>query len=216
MACFLFDLDGTLLDTRNLIVSSFQYTLKKHLNLEITPEELYPYFGEPLINTMKRFDHKQSQEMVQTYREHNIAFHDQMIEIFPGVEEIIPYIYGQGHVLGIVTSKLRHTAVRGIKHFKLESYFQTFVTIDDTINHKPHPEPIYLALSNLKITNKDQVYMVGDSIFDIRCAHNAGVKSCALGWSVFPTDQILAEKPNYYFNDIREMMDLVEGRCLHE
>lgn len=214
MACFLFDLDGTLLDTRKLIVNSFQYALKKHLNIEITPEELYPYFGEPLINTMNRFDHTQSQALVESYREHNHANHDQLIEIYPGVEEIIPYIYGQGHILGIVTSKLRYTAYRGIKYFDLDKYFSTIVTIEDTVNHKPHPEPIELALKNLEIVKKDQVYMVGDSVFDIRCAQNAGVKSCALGWSVFSAEEILAEKPDFYFKDIREMMDLVEGRLV--
>jgi pyrophosphatase PpaX len=210
MACLLFDLDGTLLDTRNLIISSFQHTFEKHLGLKITPEELYPYFGEPLITTMERFDPKQGRAMVDTYRAHNLIHHDEKIEIFPGVAEIIPYLYGKGHKLGIVTSKLRMTAERGIKFFGLEDYFDTFVTIDDTKNHKPHPEPIYLALERLQHKDLNNVYMIGDSPFDIQCAHNAGVKSCALGWSVFSKEQLMQDKPHYYLDSIKEMVDLAE------
>jgi pyrophosphatase PpaX len=210
MACLLFDLDGTLLDTRNLIVSSFQHTFEKHLGIKITPEELYPYFGEPLITTMERFDQKQGRVMVETYRAHNLINHDDKIEIFPGVAEIIPYLHSKGHKLGIVTSKLRMTAERGIKYFGLEDYFDTFVTIDDTKNHKPHPEPIYLALERLQHKDLSNVYMIGDSPFDIQCAHNAGVKSCALGWSVFSKEQLIQEKPHYYLETIKEMVDLAE------
>jgi pyrophosphatase PpaX len=78
ISAVLFDLDGTLIDTNNLIIQSFKHTYKKHLNREIDEKEIIMCFGEPLLDTLARYDRENAHEMIETYREHNEAIHDEL------------------------------------------------------------------------------------------------------------------------------------------
>jgi len=213
--CVLFDLDGTVLNTNNLIIKSFQHTLRQHLNLDVKPQDLYPYFGEPLRTTLERFGADLVEDLIATYREFNITNHDTYTTIFPGAKEVLQRLRRNGIQTGIVTSKIRFAAQRGLQLFKLENYFDVVVAAEDTAQHKPHPAPILTALARLNINNQG-VIMVGDSPFDLRCARNAGVYSAAVGWSVHPRTLLAQEQPDYIlesFNDLLTICAINQQKC---
>lgn len=205
--CVLFDLDGTLLNTNHLIIESFRHTFRHHLGIEIAPEDIYPYFGEPLITTLKRYSPELAEAMIETYREFNWANHDRLTTPFPGTARCLDGLHARGCRVGVVTSKLRRTAQHGLEFFGLSRWVEVVVAYEDTDRHKPNPEPILRALEILKV-RPEGVLMVGDSPLDLRCAQAAGVRSAAVAWSVYPLEQLAAEKPDYVLDHLEDLLEL--------
>lgn len=206
--CVLFDLDGTLINTNELVIASFKHTVKKHLDRDIAEEELYRHFGEPLIDIMRQLCPEQAMEMVKTYREFNLVRHDELTTPFPGAAETLADLDRRGFRLGVVTSKIRHMAERGLRLFGLDRWMDVLVSFEDTEHHKPHPEPIRTALDLLD-TRPQEVLMVGDSPFDLECARNAGVLSAAVKWSVHPPEKLLTCKPDIVLNSFFELPEII-------
>ncbi|MCK9216381.1 MAG: HAD-IA family hydrolase [Firmicutes bacterium] len=178
----LFDLDGTLIDTNKLIIDSFKYTLKLHIDIDIEEGQIKKYFGEPLITTLKRFSEKKAEEMYDTYIKFNESIHDKSIKAFKNVDSVLMKLYKKSYSLSVVTSKRKVLAKRGLEICNLLRYFDKVVAYEDTNLHKPYPDPIIKALSLLR-ADPEQALMVGDSEYDINCARNAGVKSVFVNWS---------------------------------
>ena len=210
--CVLFDLDGTLLNTNDLIIKSFQHTLSKHLSLEVTEQDLYPYFGEPLRVTLERFGPELAEEMLRSYREFNNIHHDQLTTIFPGAVETLEELSRRGVRLGVVTSKITQTAIRGLELFGIRKYFDVVVGLEMTDKHKPDPEPILKALEILDLP-PSAALMVGDSPFDILCARNAGVKSAAVAWSVHSKEKLMEERPDCYVESFGDVVRICSGEA---
>lgn len=206
-SCILFDLDGTVLNTNELIIKSFQHTLGAHLGVQPADEEFYPYFGEPLRDTLARYDAHRVEELITTYREFMYGNHDELVKIFPGTFETLEALHQAGIVLGVVTSKLKMTSEWGLKLFGLDQFIRECITIEDVKNAKPHPEPIELALHRLK-QGKEKVLMVGDSPYDLRCASNAGVSSAAVGWSVYSQETLSKENPRFVLSHFADLLGI--------
>jgi pyrophosphatase PpaX len=209
-ACILFDLDGTLLNTNNLVLETLQHTIQTHLGIKISDEKLYKYFGQPLVSIMADLDPAQAAEMVLTYRKYNVLRHDDLVELFPRVSETLASVKRKNVPVGVVTSKIRKFAHRGLELFGLESCFNVFITFEDTEKHKPEPDPILKALGELNLrAGKDDIIMVGDSPYDIRCAQNAGVLSAAVGWSLHPREVLESCKPDIWLDDFTDLLNYV-------
>lgn len=206
----LFDLDGTLLYTNDLVIKTFQYTLKNILNREITREELIPYFGEPLVVTLERFSKENVDTLVKTYRDYNHKYHDELTTIFPGVREALQELKDQGYLLGVVTSKLNHVAQRGLDLFDIFSFFDTFVGANDTEKHKPHPDPILKALENLNI-KPEEALMVGDTPFDILCGKNAKVSTAVVEYSEHSVEKLQEYKPDYVIENLTDLIKILKN-----
>ncbi len=196
----LFDLDGTLLNTNKLILESFKYSFRKRPDL-VMPDELmfYSFFGRPLKEAYEIMTPGKSSSMIALFREYNLSHHDEMVTLFPGVAETIPQLAEQGYQLAIVTSKMKKTVLRGLNLFDLEKYFSAIVAEEDTINHKPLPEPVFKALDLLDC-KADRALMIGDSVSDIASARNARVASVLVAWSNLPEDQLIKARPDFYLS----------------
>lgn len=206
ISTILFDLDGTLIDTRKLVVASFQHTFQEVLGLEVTAQDMLQDYGRPLTYTFGRYTSNPEtvQEMLTTYRQHNLIHHDQMTENFPNVVEGLKELHNKGFRLGVVTSKKRSAVMMGIRLLGLESCFETLVCEEDTQKHKPGPEPILEALKRMNIAAEETIY-VGDSPYDILSAHAAGTYSAAVSWSNFQKETWDEVKPHLLINDLREL-----------
>lgn len=207
----LFDLDGTLIDTNHLIVDSFKYVLMQELRLQITTEELYTYFGEPLPMTLERWAPGRGEELAAKYRIHNVANHDRLIRQFEGMWDAVKALSDGGVRLGVVTSKKVQTARRGLKVCNMEHLFETVVGMDETERHKPAPEPALLALERLQVSAGGHVLMVGDSRFDLLCGKNAGLKTAAVGWTVQNRGSLSECSPDYWVEHPSGLVPLVLG-----
>jgi len=208
----IFDLDGTLIDTNGLIVATFQSVIKQELGLELSPNDLYPHFGEPLPVTMARFSPNRVEELTNAYRKWNAVQHDQLLRQFDGIHEMVDELKQAGVRLGIATSKRTEMARRGLRVSNLEHYFEAVVGMDETELHKPNPDPALLALSRLGESPGDNVLMVGDSQFDILCGRSAGLKTAAVGWTMINREKLSQSLPDYWIEHPKDLTALVLER----
>jgi len=205
----LFDFDGTLVNTNDVILASWQHTYRHYLGHEVPQERITACFGEPLLLTMEReFPGVDPNDAAEVYRSFQAEHADRLVTLFPGIRELLTDLKNAGYVLGIVTSRTRVSALRYMDMFDITSYFSDMVTCDDTDIHKPNPEPLLLAMSKLGAAAEESI-MIGDSPFDIKCANNAGVDSVMVNWRITcdETSVIDDAKVDYW---IQQPSDLVE------
>jgi pyrophosphatase PpaX len=202
----LFDLDGTLLDTTDLILKSFQHTIRTHNGHDADLDLVKSTFGQPLIKALALMG-SDPEAMIKTYREYNIQYHDELARVFTGVAAVIQTLYGRGIKLAVVTSKTRETSVRGLRLFDLDKYFPVVIGHEDCRNHKPHPEPVLRALDGLGLAAGDCL-MVGDSPVDIMSAKAAGARTAAVRWTYVPWDAVMAAQPDLVLEDMADLLAL--------
>ncbi|WP_010500391.1 pyrophosphatase PpaX [Paenibacillus elgii] len=210
----LFDLDGTIVDTNELIIQSFLHTFEGITAEPVTREHIVPNMGRPLIEQMVFFSgREQVDDLVQKYRAFNIAHHDELVREFPYVRETVAKLHAAGVKLGVVTSKIRQTTEMGLKLMGLYDYFGTIVTVDDVEKAKPDPEGIHKAVRELG-GDLTSALMVGDSHYDIEAAHNAGIPSVAVAWSLKGTEYLKQYNPTHIIQDMRDIVPIVgiEGK----
>ena len=180
----LWDFDGTLLDTNDVILESWQHTYEHYYGKRMSVEHITKCFGEPLLVTMEReFPDVPPKESAEVYREYQKDRAYTWARSIPGVFELVEYLKGKGYKQCIVTSRTTESTLRYLELFNKGHLFDGLVTCDDTDRHKPEPEPILLGLEKMNCS-KDEALMVGDGVFDIKCANNAGVKSVLVGWRI--------------------------------
>lgn len=206
----LFDLDGTLIDTLDLIRESFRYTTATVLGEALPDEVLMHNVGVPLIVQMREFDGARADEMLRVYREHNWRVHDALVKEYPDVEQVLEWLVGQGKRLGIVTSKARPVAERGLERFDLGPFFDLLVSYDDVPVHKPEPYPLLFAAEQMGVTPERCAY-VGDSPHDMSAARAAGCLAIAALWGVGSRERLLEPGPDYAVASMAELRDLFEG-----
>lgn len=203
----LFDLDGTLLDTNELIQKSFEYTFE-YFGYSFTKEEILQFNGPPLMETFSKVNPDLAEEMVKVYRKHNHENHEKYVKLFPNVKETLDVLKENGKKLAIVTAKMRSGVELGLQLTKIKQYFDAIVTIDDVKNPKPHPEPVLKAMSELNV-EKDESIMVGDNYHDIESGKNAGIKTVGVAWSVKGEDYLRQFKPTYMIDDMKDLIPIV-------
>lgn len=205
----LFDLDGTLLDTNELIIQSFMHALEGRTQEPYTREALIPHMGKPLTDQLKLFSGQENvEELVQIYRAFNFSKHDELVTAFPYVQETLARLHAAGIKIGIVTAKIRKTTEMGLMLCGLMPYISSIVTVEEVSKSKPDPEGIYRALRELGSEGETAI-MVGDSQYDIQAGHNANVMTVAVSWSLKGRNVLLQENPTYIIDDIRELLPIV-------
>lgn len=202
----LFDLDGTLINTNELIIESFEHTFEILKNEYPDRNEIISWFGEPLFVTMSKF-FDNVDEAVDVYRKFNLKYHDERISIYDNTQKMLGELNKRGCKAGIVTSKNKSTALRALELLEIKDYFNVIVTSDDVKNHKPHKEPVLSACNSLSVS-PEEALMVGDSIYDIISGRDAGSKTCGVLYS-FMKDKILEMNADYYIENLIEILDII-------
>ena len=211
----LFDFDGTIMDTNDVIIGSWQHVYRTlRGGKEGDLEYILSTFGEPLEYSMKKsFPEVPKEEAVQIYRDwHHEKFLD-MIKIFPGVTEMLKEVKSRGYKTGIATSRLRKTLHMGLEKYDLFKYFDAIVAVEDIEEGKPAPDTIFKVLGKLD-SKPETAIMVGDSRLDILCAHNAGVPSVLVGWSATlagktKEDFAPGEAPDFIIQKPEDLLEII-------
>jgi len=204
----LFDYDGTLMDTNEIIIESWQHTFRTLTGKEGDVKAILKTFGEPLRDTMQKFfPQHDTEEAVEIYRSYQVTFYKKLIQMFPGTRELIETLKERGYKLGIVTSRLRPTTMDGLDKYGLTDCFDYIVTADDTDKHKPDPEPVLIALRKLH-SQPEEAIMVGDTMFDIGCGKNAGAHTVMVNWAMAPASEEYL--PDYRIDRPEELLDVIE------
>jgi len=203
-----FDLDGTLVDSVELITISFQHAIRQVLGQEISREESIAWVGRPLREQMELFSPEHADELVEVYREFNHREHDRMLKLYDGILNLLSDLQRAGVKLGLVTSKSRYTTQMAFDLTGIESYFDATVCADESPGNKPSPDPILACLDRLDVEEGDAAY-VGDSPSDIQAALAAGVRAIAVTWGVFDAERLAAEKPDILVHTIPELAEVL-------
>lgn len=205
----LFDLDGTLINTNELIVESFLHTLNHYYPEQYKREDVYPFMGPPLIETFEQIDKERTMEMVAHYREFNLGQHDTLVTEFQGVYETIRILHENNYKLAIVSTKIRDTVIRGLKLAKLDPFFDVIIGLDDVENPKPHPEPVEKALAALG-SKPEEAIMIGDNYHDIEGGQNAGVMTAGVAWSLKGRDFLNEYNPDFMLESMADLLAILK------
>jgi pyrophosphatase PpaX len=222
----LFDLDGTLIDTTNLILRCFEHSWQNVCGLEHSREALIETFGIPLREAMRSLMIETSkfntaseiegevdliERLLTEYRLFNVANHDAMACPFDDVEQVIRELRARGYLIGVVTSKGRDLAIRGLdlcsRDMIIGGLIDVAVFLEDTDKHKPDPEPILAALEKLNALPAYSAY-VGDSRPDMIAGRRAGVQTVAALWGPFPRAELEREHPDHLAESITELLEI--------
>lgn len=203
----LLDLDGTLVDSVDLILASYRHTLQEHRG-EAPPDEAWlETLGQPLRAQFRAFagDEEEVRAMIETYREHNARNHDELIRRYPGAREAVSELRERGFRLGIVTSKLRDGALRGMAACGYPTdWFATVVTASDLEPHKPDPAPVLRALEEAG-EEPGRALFVGDSIHDLEAGRAAGVRTGAALWGPYDRERLAPGGPDLWLASPEEL-----------
>ena len=193
---YLFDVDGTLLDSIALISPALEHTLHAHQRDVPADDAWHSSFGMPLRTQFAQVarDSAEVEAMISTYRAYYVAHHDQCVRPYPGIKDALAALHRLAVKLAIVTSKGRQGTERGLRACVLEEYFNAIVTVDDTTEHKPHPAPVVEALDRLSAKAHEAVF-VGDSPYDLQSGRAAGIRTAAALWGPFTWERLSPHRP---------------------
>ncbi len=203
-----FDFDGTLADTSELIINSFQTVYKKFFGEEKPVEYISQFFGEPLKVTIEREFPQPFEDVFNEYREYQSGKFNNDVKLFNNAAEILQYLKSKNIKTAIVTSRMRESVIKALNYFNIDKYFDVVIAVNDTINHKPHPEPLLKAI-NLLGTSPDKTLFVGDSRFDMECANNAGAIPVLTGWHAGSEELKNQYDIKYVINDLYEISRII-------
>ena len=208
----LFDFDGTLANTVDLIIATFEHTCKAMLGSVPKREDIVNTFGLPLGDAMLALSGRAElvEQMRDVYREYNNKHHDEMIKPIAGVQETLQALKAQGLKIAVVTSKKQPMVQRGIACLQLGQYIDAVIALEDTTESKPHAEPMLAACTKLGVLPQECL-CVGDSPFDLQSGRNAGAKTVAVRYTAFALEKLLEEgKPDYVIAQLQELLALVK------
>lgn len=203
----IFDVDGTLTFTNQLIFDSFNHITKKYLGKSYTDEEIIALFGpteDVILKEMCKDDYENARKDYYAYYKDN---HD-IARLYEGIKELIVDIYNAGILLSIFTGKGRTSALITLDELGLTDYFDMIVSGDDVENHKPSPEGILMFLNKHNLNPKD-VLMIGDAPSDIIAARQCGVEIASVVWDSYAEDEVKKLNSTTVFHSVAELRDFI-------
>ncbi len=209
----LFDFDGTLVDSIELILESYRHTLRVHRGASPPDDVWLEGLGTPLRVQFRHFtdDAEELQAMIATYREWNMANHDRMVRPFPDAVETVRRLRGAGARLGIVTSKNLSGLERGLTLCGFDGVFDAFVTADSMEVSKPDPAPVQACIARLGGEPAATLF-AGDSPHDIAAGRAAGTATAACLWGPFSRERLAEERPDHFVASFRELLAVCDVR----
>ena len=201
----LFDLDGTLCDTDEMIVQTMQAIYKEFKPVkERSREELYYFSGPPIRDTLgNEFPDQDPDYMYDVFKKVSKGFYKDFVYPYKDEIEILTALKEKGYRLGVVTNKGLPLTIYSLEICHIDSLFDVIISADDVATPKPDPTGINKALEKLGIKNKEEVLYIGDNDIDYITASNAGVDTLLVTWG--PRTINVLDKAKYLaksYNDI--------------
>lgn len=205
---YLFDADGTLIDTTELIWRCFENTAQIIGHEPIGRETTLKHIGLTLRDQMTIHFGKIDDAAYERYRmihmDYQMSVYNQYLKLFPGVVETLDNLKKNGKKLAIVTSRFRNSLDIYLRDTGIFNFFDVIISPESTKHHKPHPEPAIKALEELNAQKSDTLF-IGDATFDIECGAGAGVDTAFVKWSINQADS-LKVKPTWCIDALQELI----------
>ena len=209
----IWDFDGTLANTNDVILDSWKAAFEHFLGAVPSDEEIIGTFGETLRHTIAvRFPGETYEDVRDYYRAYQEAHSEGRVYVYEGIRELLDELKARGCGLGVATSRTAYSYSNYMSELGLEGYMDVVVSMEDVAKHKPDPESIEKVLEKFGAQPGEAV-MIGDSRYDMGCANNAGVDSVMVGWShPVDIDAMTAEgfAPKYYIDKPSDLLDILD------
>jgi len=206
----LFDFDGTLLNTNDLIIQTFMHVLNERFPGQYSPKDCLKFLGPSLKQTMSDIAPGEEDAMIAKYRKYNELHHDELVTQYPDVVPTLEQLKAMGLKLAIVSTKRNGMIDRGLSVLGANHLFDVRIGTDDVKNVKPDPEPVLLALERLGV-NKEEAIMIGDNSHDIEAGHNAGIRAAGVAWAFKGPEYLQQFKPEYMLHHMTDLLDIVKA-----
>ena len=203
----LFDIDGTILNTDQFILQAFRHSLNAHAGRDTNWDEIATVLGKTLKKCYELLEPgKDPEQLAQTHMKFQQANLHLSVP-YDGSSNVLRVLSEAGVKIGAVTSRHNDSLSDTLEMAGVLNYFDTLVSADDVVNHKPHPEPIHKALETLRISPQRTI-MIGDTEFDILAGKSAGTRTVGVTYG-FQGEGIRRSNPDYVIDDIREVVRLI-------
>ena len=211
-SALLFDLDGTVADTDQMIVETMNILYDLYRGGKRTPvEEIYYFSGPPIYDTLqKEFPDMDMEFMHEEFKRVSIGLYPKTVKTYPGCKEALLSLKEKGFKLGVVTNKIHSSTLVCLKLIGLEGVFDSLVCFDDVSSPKPDKEPILKAMEELGVSDLQKVLYIGDNKLDLLTANSARVDCALVNWGPRVLDKSL--KPKMIISSYEEL----ERRLLDE
>jgi len=197
-------MDGTLTQTNQLIYDSFNYIAQKYAGKTYSVPEITAMFGPPEEGALLSIVPPELiDEVMKDYLHFYQAHHNQLAQLYPGIEEILRFTKERGKLLALFTGKGTHTTRITLQEFHIDKYFDYIVTGNDVLNHKPSSEGLHKIMQHFAL-QPDQVLMVGDAVSDVIAAQEAGIKIAAVVWDSYAKEKVIHMKADFTFHHVKE------------
>jgi len=200
---FIFDIDGTLTSTNQLIFDSFNFIAKKYLSRTFTDDEIISLFGPTEDVILKQWCGDRYEEARNDYYKY-YSDHHGIAGLYDGIKEILHHLKSKGYPIGIFTGKGRTASLITLEKLGVDHYFDLIVTGDDVENHKPSPEGILKFINHFGL-KPGRVLMIGDSVSDVIASKEAGVKVASVLWDSYGKAEVKLLESDYYFHTVEEL-----------
>lgn len=209
---YLFDADGTLFDTVDLICTCFQYVAEKYADKTIDRNTIINGIGLPLKSQLithlgPEHDHEQ---ILDDYLQYQLTIMADSINPFPHVTETLDRLKSAGKKLAVVTSRRRFSLEKILDSTDTAKYFDILVTPEDTIRHKPDAEPALKAIALLD-ADKTSTVFIGDALYDICSGTSAGIDTIFVNWSHAQLSS-LPVPPTWAIDSLQELTLCLDSR----
>lgn len=205
----IFDLDGTLADTVNLIVESYQHAFRTVMGREEDPDVIRSWIGRPLSSAFRDHAPDHADQLYATYLSWNADNTERLIRGYEGAREVLVALNEAGAKVGVATSKRRESAQQAMDLLGLSAHVSALVALEDTELHKPEPAPLLLAMEWLGETHPSRAAYVGDAVVDVLAGKAAGMATIAVTWGAGVRANLDKVRPDGIATTPSELRDLL-------
>lgn len=205
----IFDMDGTIIDTNDLVVECIRSSVEEYLKFTPKEEDIINILGKPLKIQMGFFSGEYIDDMVSYYSKLYRLNRDEKTMIFDGVISLLNELNKKNIKMAIVSNKGNKGIQHALKKFNIEKYFDIVISVNDVENKKPHPEGVRKVLKSWGFS-PGEVIFIGDSNNDILCANNAKIKAVLVAWSIIPMSHFRKVNIDYIINEAKEILTIIE------
>ena len=209
----IFDVDGTLAQTNHLIFETFRFVTNKYLNKNYTDNEIIALFGPTEEDMLKEMMNGSYDAAIKDYYQFYTEHHDELANGYPGIKEMLQFLYNSNIPLSIYTGKGRVSANITLNKLGVAKYFSMVVTGSDVEKHKPSREGVDFFIDKFKL-KRDEVILIGDATADIYAARNAGIVGASVLWDSYGKDEVLKIGNDFIFRTVEELAEFFNSKLL--
>lgn len=209
---FLFDFDGTLLDSNAHVIRCFQLAFQEVLGVTLPEETITATFGIPLAEALEDPAPAHAEELLRVYRKHSDACGMSLLHEIDGARAVLEALHAHGCTNAIVTSKKEVNARAQMAHIGIDHLIDLLVGPEKTTAHKPDPAPVRYAINALGADPRDCL-MIGDSPNDILCGKNAHIDTAGVRFTAVSLESLEAAQPTYMIDALSELLALAKAKA---